>query len=299
MPSFRSPKAQAEHAVRQKTSTGLSRHDNRDDGRIHSLGTARTYQESLRTFAKWLQVELLGNLRTAGRDEALRYLDYRAEEVGQQQLDKDRQAIQVHLAEPLPRVKSEVELVKSATRYTSEQLSIIRGHQSYRHALASELVQRLGLRSHELLSIRPEAEQPRSTHRQWRSDLHAGVDGQPYTVVGKGGLCRPVVIPTDLAIRLEAVRRAEPLSEPHKIMDRGIWYRSMYAIGGGKAWSSSFSAASRRSLGWSDGGHAVRGCWARERVASLQQWGYSLRDAKEITSQELGHFRADVLDYYL
>ncbi|WP_026842261.1 hypothetical protein [Citrifermentans bremense] len=295
MPSFRNPKAQAEHAIRQKLAIGSSRHDNREDGMVHSLGTARTYAETLGTFASWLRNEQLGDLRTVGQEVAQRYLAHRSEEVGQQQLDKDRQAIQVHLGQQLPRVKSEVETLKSATRYTNEQIQMIREHQSPRHALATELVQRCGLRSHELLTLRPAIAQPRSTHREWRSDIHAGQDGPVYTVVGKGGLCREVVIPDlDLAARLEAVR----LPAAVKVRDRGIRYESYYAIGG-QAWSASFSAASRRALGWSDGGHHVRGCWARDRVAALQEMGYSIADAKEICSQNLGHFRPDVLEYYL
>jgi len=171
---------------------------------------------------------------------------------------------------------------------------MIREHQSPRHALATELVQQ-GLRAHELLTLRPAEAQPRSNHRTWRTDLHAGQNGLLYTVVGKGGLCRQVVLPVQLATRLEEVR----LAEPARVMDRGIWYRTCYAVGGGQAWSASFSAASKRILGWSDGGHQVRGGWARDRVASLQQMGYRLGDAREVTSQNLGHFRPDVLEYYL
>ncbi|MBJ6724397.1 site-specific integrase [Geomonas sp. Red875] len=295
MPSFRSPKAQADHAIRQKLAIGSSRHDNRDDGMVHSLGTARTYAETLGTFSSWLKEERLGDLRSVGREEALRYLAHRSEEVGQQQLDKDRQAIQIHLGQQLPRGMSEIETIKSATRYTKEQLQMVREHQSPPHAMATEIIQRCGLRSHELLTLRQDSEQPRSTHREWRSDLHAGQDGPVYTVVGKGGLCREVVIPADIAARLEAVR----LPEPVIIVDRGIWYKSCYAVGGGQAWSASFSAASRRVLGWSDGGHQVRGCWARDRVAALQEMGYSIADAKAVCSQNLGHFRSDVLEYYL
>jgi hypothetical protein len=40
MPRFRSAKSQAEHAVSCKIALGQGRHDNSEDGLIHSLGTA-------------------------------------------------------------------------------------------------------------------------------------------------------------------------------------------------------------------------------------------------------------------
>lgn len=46
MPSFRSAKAQSDHAVSQKVALGTGRHDHRDDGKIHSVGTARGYGEA-------------------------------------------------------------------------------------------------------------------------------------------------------------------------------------------------------------------------------------------------------------
>ena len=47
MPRFRAPQAQAEHAVARKLALGTGRHDHRNDGRIHSLGTARGYGQAL------------------------------------------------------------------------------------------------------------------------------------------------------------------------------------------------------------------------------------------------------------
>ena len=47
MPSFRSAQAQARHAISKKVSLGHGRHDNQNDGRIHSVGTARGYEQAL------------------------------------------------------------------------------------------------------------------------------------------------------------------------------------------------------------------------------------------------------------
>lgn len=295
MPSFRNPKAQAQHAVSQRLALSESRHDNRQDGRIHSVGTARAYTEALSTFTSWLQDEKLGHLQGASREVIIQYLELRTTEVSQAQLNKDRHALQSCLGERLPVLRSEVELVRGSRVYTQEQIAIVMQHQSPKNMLASMLVAATGIRTHELCCLRLETEKSRSSHRVWRDDLHAGLSGVTYVVTGKGGLVRSVMIPADLAERLELTR----LAESRTVIDRSVRYEALYAVGFGQAFSQSYSAASRRALGWSAGCHAVRATWACNRVAELQSLGYSLGDAKLICSQNLGHFRADVLEYYL
>ena len=45
-----------------KLPLGLGRHDNQDDGRIHSVGTARGYEQALKGFAEYIQNHHLGDL---------------------------------------------------------------------------------------------------------------------------------------------------------------------------------------------------------------------------------------------
>lgn len=295
MAKFRSPKSKAEHAVKRMSAIGESRHDKRDDGRIHSLGTARSFEQALKSYGEWLQSEKLGDIFDADKLTAIRYLEIRAGEVRQPTLDQDRQALQSLLGEKLDRIRSELETNLTTRAYTNEQLSFIRAAQTGRNAISTELAQHAGLRAHELHTIRPACDQPASTHRQWRDDRFAGREGARYTVIGKGGLIREVLIPHELAAKLEERK----LAEPQTITDRGIHYEKRYDIGGGQAWSGSFSRASVRSLGWSQGGHGCRHTYAQERIDELQERGVSFSDAKEIVSQELGHFRADVVDAYL
>jgi integrase len=294
--SFRSPKTQAAHAVGQRLAIGEARHGNRDDGRIHSIGTARAYTEALSTYTRWLQDERLGDLRGSGRDEAKRYLEMRSTEVSQAQLDKDRQSIQSHLGERLPVLRSEVEVIRGSRLYTPEQLAMIREHQTPRNAYATAIVEATGIRAHELLTLLRQAEQPRSGHRTWRNDLHAATDGCLYTVVGKGGLIREVVIPAVLAERLEAGRQATP----QVVIDRGVRYSTPYSkvIGGGAAWSQSVTSASMRVLGRTSGGHSIRATWVNNRIEQLQAAGYGIDDAKQITTQNCGHFSVATLAYY-
>ena len=64
-------------------------------------------------------------------------------------------------------------------------------------------------------------------------------------------------------------------------------------------WSKAFGAASARALGWSHGAHGLRHSYAQERMAELQASGFDYAAAREIVSQELGHFRGDVVEVHL
>ena len=83
MPSFRSPEKQAAKAVTRVLSL-TPRHDTPKDGKIHSIGTARAYQQALTQVAHWLREqgvrEGLDSLKPA---QAQAYLQERAETVGQ------------------------------------------------------------------------------------------------------------------------------------------------------------------------------------------------------------------------
>ncbi len=295
MPSFRSNRDQARHAVKQLSEIGSSRHDNRADGRVRSIRTARNYEQALSGLTAWLQINRLGGLRDIDRDTALQYLEERSELVRQPTLDQDRQAIQALLGGQLTRVRSELETALSGRAYSVEQLSAITAAQTKHHALATELAAACGLRAHELLTIRRADEQAASLHRTWRPDIHAGRAGRQYVVTGKGGLKRVIVIPNELADRLEARR----LEQGRIVVDRGIKYESRYEIGGGQAWSSSFSSASQRVLGWSTGAHGCRHSYAQARIAELQGAGYRYQEALLVVSQEMGHFRASITEVYL
>jgi integrase len=132
-----------------------------------------------------------------------------------------------------------------------------------------------GLRAHELYNLRPADERPPSAHRDWSAARFSGREGILYTVEGKGGLVREVLIPRELAERLEARR----LETPQRITDRDIHYTPHYDLGAGKAWSQSFTAASERALGWSTGAHGLRHSYAQERMNELQGRGMPYREA--------------------
>lgn len=281
--------------------------------KLDSVGTIATYQAALKTAAEYM-VERGEHLRDITPERANEYLADRAAEVGQSQLDKDRQALQAvmhHINgnleknQTLERIQSERETIQSSRAYTPEQIQAIADRQTDRNALATEIAHAAGLRAHELATLARVEERPADVREFPKDDIRTeaqahkfeGRDGgERYTVTGKGGLTREVVIPKDLAERLEDRR----LEEPKTIEDRGIYYETRYDIGSGNAWSKSFSHASNKELEFSHGAHGARHSYAQERMTELRELiGHDRETALAIISQELGHFRPDITETYL
>ena len=305
MAIFRKPANQAARAVRSVLALKTARHGNRDDGKIHSVGTARSYQQVLTRVTAWMQANRnYKGLEQLTPEEAKAYLEERAACVRQKTLDQDRQALQIlPLVGKLARVKSSAELRPSplatdGRAYTPEQVDVIARAQTPRNALATRIAYASGVRAHELLTLLPAAERPASEHRKqdWTPDRFDGRgEVRLYTVEGKGGLVREVALPPHLADELEARR----LEHPARVTDRGVHCTQFYDLGGGNAWSKSFGTASQNELGWSTGAHGLRHSYAQDRLDELQGSGHGHDDALETVSQELGHFRPDITRVYL
>ena len=297
MPSFRSAREQAYYAIRRRVALGQSRHESKEDGKVHSVRTAQAYTQALGGFARFIKENRLGDLKTATVQHALTYLLERQESgLSQKSLDLDRQALQCHFQQSLERLHAVSKTVLSTRSYTQDQIREIAAHQAEQNSLATRIAAAAGLRAHELQTLRPVAEKQPSTHRIWREDRFIGREGQRYTVEGKGGLVREVLIPHDLAELLEACRIA---GGPIAMTDRGINYLKFYTIGSGKNWSMSFSRVSQTRLGWSNGAHGVRHGYAQQRMNELQKIGYTYKDALSVVAQELGHFAPSTTEAYL
>ena len=276
-------------------------------GRIRSVGTARSYQERLTQIAARLDVALAA----LTPERAVAYLKARAAEVGQKTLDMERQAVQTMMVDVTGRMPpgARLPVVKSAEphrprprAYSPAQVRAVAARQDPRNALATEIAHASGIRAHELLTLGRSGEQ-RPDDRRDQSQLtgtaaegmkFAGRDGVVYTVVGKGGLVREVMLPHRLAQRLEERRLAAPAS----VVDRGVRYLRRYDIGGGKAFTTSFSRASMEALGKSRGAHGLRHAYAQARMRELLHHAEH-RLALAIVSEELGHLRPDVTRTYL
>ena len=280
------------------------------DNPIKSIGTARGYTNCLKKVARYVNQQFNISLRELTPEQAKQYLDVRSEEVGQKTLDQERQAIQAMMLnvtkaldisdkkDRLSFIKSAKDEIEKSRAYTNQQVSMIASAQSEKHALVTQISYAAGLRAHELYTLKP-LEHREVEYRQEREEtkntLFNARNGMRYTVVGKGGLEREVLIPVHLVEKLESRRFAEP----QKVKDRGIFYRSHYNIGGGNNWSSSFSAASKRTLFRSSGAHGVRHSYAQERMRELQRVGLSRSLAYKTVSHELGHLREAITAVYL
>ena len=303
--SYRSPADQARHIVGRGLALGTARHGNRGDGKIHSIGTANACRTGLTVFCSWLQKNRLGDLKSSNVATCCDYLFERSHKVGQKTLDRDRQAIQFLLHQStgsdvvLPRIRSRTtgrdSLAKRSRAYTAEQLQLVAGNLSPRCALAARICYSSGLRAHELHTLSLRQLRAPSRHRTWSADRFAGRDGVIYTVVGKGGLVREVILDRDLSADLERRR----LHQPTVVYDRGIRYSLQYDLVAGKSFSNAFSSASKDVLGWTNGAHGLRHGYAQQRMNELALEGFALQERLEIVSQELGHFRPDIVLSYL
>ena len=271
---------------------------------IRSVGTVRNYEQALTRVCEWVKSSrACDGLRGLTPQLAVEYLETRGEAVGQKTLDMERQAIQAmmhHVTgvllpdETLPVIRSQHPQILTGRAYTPTQVELIASAQTPRNALATRIAYAAGLRAHELHTLAKPEERPASI-RPARDSKWTGREGVLYTVQGKGGLIREVLIPSRLAAELENYRHPDALT----VTDRGIHYLSRYNIGAGKAWTNSFSAAATRVLNWSSGAHGLRHSYAQERIRELQQLGLSREDALTTVSQEMGHFRPEITETYL
>lgn len=299
MGRFRSAKSQAVAAVKKHFAIGKPKQI-KNDGKVHSLGSANTYVSALIGVAKFIQENRLTpngkGLGDISASIAISYLEMRSQKVGQKALNKDREAMQLLLSQKLPVIKSELEAAKNSRAYPDVQVNLIIGAMSAKHSLSARIAFDAGLRAHELLTLRRRDERAATNNRDWRDDRFRGREGVSiYTVHGKGGLVREIALSSDLAKMLEERR----LVAPRIIADRRIFYEQHYDIGGGKQWSDSFTKASQRVLGWTNGGHGLRHSFAQDRMRTLIKIGYCYEEALAVVSQEMGHFRPDITTVYL
>jgi hypothetical protein len=74
--------------VKQKLNINSARHTQRNDQKIHSLGTARNYEQALARLTNWIQENKLGSLKNLDAKKANDYLELRGQCVGQKTLDQ-------------------------------------------------------------------------------------------------------------------------------------------------------------------------------------------------------------------
>ena len=294
---------QAAKAIKPLLAINESRHTNKHDSKVHSVGTARQYESTYKGVAKWLSENHNERLRYITPEQATAYLNERSCDIKQKQLNNERRALELHLRHvqkapelTLARLRSEVPDIEHSRAYTQDQIELVQSEQSDNMALSTALASTAGLRAEELLTLQRIDERAPSGHRAWSDDRYQGRENwHRYTVQGKGGLVREVRFPEALAKRLEARR----LDNPERVTDRGVNHKKVYDVVGGKSFSNMFSRDSIQHLGWSEGAHGLRHSYAQQRMDELQNSGQHYRAALGTVSQELGHFRPDITEVYL
>ena len=286
----------AREIVLRRLRSGMPRKIAKDKGYIASLGTARDYCSAISCYFHWLDDNDIPADEQDHKKHIVTYIEECSEIYSQSTLNQHRQALlnvfQIH---NIPKIKALTQNVYFSRSYTWNEVKQIIQHQDSKNALSTLIAYSAGLRSHELVTLRLESELARSDRRAWRKDLFSGTgDSVIYVVIGKGGLRRFVALPSYLSKSLEKSR-----CEPVVVIDREIKYLKIYNIGFGQAFSQSFTRASKKSLGFSNGGHGLRHSFIKRRITKLLEIGYKFSEAMLVVSQEVGHFRPLITLCYL
>jgi hypothetical protein len=287
----------AARLVRQRSVHGVKKSELGDADKhiIRSLGTARDYLDCI---ANFLAFRAEGNVPADGpflRSEMDDFLRLSSLEWRQKTLDQHRSALNKAFGVELPRYRAAVPTYSEGRAYTGVEVKLILPHQTPRNALGTRLLFAAGLRAFEPLRLYDQTAIDRSPERPWRGDLFIGMDDFVIcSCIGKGGLCRYVAIPTEIYDELNKRR----YSTPRAVRDRKTSYLAHFDVGSGQALSQSFGDASTAALGFSLGVHGLRHAYIQLRLTQLRSMGLSVRDALEICSQEVGHFRPDITLMY-
>ncbi|HVB47935.1 MAG TPA: hypothetical protein VNF69_06045 [Burkholderiales bacterium] len=291
-----SPGEAARRLIARITEHGTPRCEARGRDLITSVGSERLARQSLKGYLLWRISQQIPQSEQDYQRHLVRYLTQRAKVVCQKVLNCDRRSLGMVFHVRLPRIAAERATVLTSRSYRLEEVQKIALRQDERHQVSTWLCFDSGVRAHELATLVRRTELAPSAHRVWRPDRFlCFAEHELYVVVGKGGLVREVAVLRQLAQWLERHRRPCAV----RVRDREVNYQSNYDIGFGQAASQSFSTASQKALGWSNGMHGLRHSYAKSRFAMLCNAGLKRSKALEIVSQEMGHFRKEVMFSYL
>lgn len=287
------------HLLRATRVHGVSKQSlkARNTDAITSIGTERNYRSHVQKYLDWrrsLRLSMDGPHLSEHMQEFMEELS----EIGRDQryLNSVKQALQKTFGLKLQTVKSDVPIILKSRAYEADVVTEIVKLQTDANAFGTRLCLEAGLRAHELFTLERSFDLAPTSHREWDPRRFSFMQQVViYTVRGKGGLIRNVALPKDLAAKLELRRLPNAVIRK----SRGINYMSQYDVGGGASFSQSFSEASRKALGYSHGAHGLRHSYAQRRMKELKLGGMDSPTAMLILSQELGHFRPDIVLAYL
>ena len=307
------PERQADQIIRRWDRVGHPRigalpGDTRDR-HLYSIRTREEYRAILVRQATWARKTHGRTLDRLTPDQTREYLEGRAKEVGDKRLSQERCALALldHLRPYEQEWKREIQSAKKGPGRLATVSRSLKGneaarvmeYQTDRNVFATEVALAGSLRASELMTLRPIAERPPSPRQEWDERRFNYLrDPVAYTVQGKGGLVREVRFERELADRIEA-RRWED-GKLHRVKDRGVPCLTRYnLVTSSNAWEQSFRRACKQALGHSLGAHSTRHTFVAERMDALKAEGFGDYEARLLVSQQLGHFRPEILDDYL
>lgn len=298
-------KTKARVVMAKHTKHGSTKDNAKKLKKIASLGSERSYRQCFKNYLDFCDVNNIHDDHRGNIKYLTQYLIKRSVLHKQKTLNQIRQALQLIYQQNISHITSYTPTILGKRSYTEDEVSLIISHQNDLNAFTTRLAWHTGIRAHEAATILPLAEQGASKNRDWDSRLFTGMgEYRLYTICGKGGLIRCCALPLELSTELESRR-----VPPKRVVDREIYYESNYNIGYGQSWSQSFSNASRKALGFSNGAHGLRFSYCLRRLKELlaafkfnkDKFGCSstIQDSLKVLSQEVGHFRIDILFCYL
>lgn len=295
MKSSDASRKKATSLTQRKYAPGLPRKEAAAKKLINSVGSRRNSVESLAIYLEWRNLNGLPVGVEDNLSQICNFLSEVSEGYSQTYLNQLRNFLSIAYSMQIPVFKSQVPTILNSRSYTFSDAEKIVVHQSERNALSSLISITAGVRAHEFATIlRPD--EAEVDDRSWHSELFVGLkDFDKYIVTGKGGLSRYVPIPKCFSESL-ASKRLDPA---RRLRDRTVFYDAHYDIGFGQAFSQSVTSASNAALGYSNGAHGFRHSYAKWRIDTLRKLGFSFAEALLIVSQEMGHFRPDILFAYL
>jgi len=310
MSSLSATKADKKQA--EKAARGTPSHGNKNDGLIHSSGSLRIAKQAFKLCSAFcreygFKQEKFNNIT---KDTVEKYLQHRATEIQQKQLNVERGFLNKHLGRihnkevQIPFIKStKPEPVIKNKSYSHDHIKrlIHQAKVDGNRDLAASIVltYKTGMRAEELFTIQPPGIGQASPHRKedWKPEIYTGRESWVSCFIdkGKGGLDREVRYTDEITPYLESRLR----NEPEKVFDknRETSYTSHYKLLAGQKFSAAFTKLSQKVFGWSIGAHALRHSFAQARLIELKNH-FPHEFARQVLAQELGHFDTSNLRYY-
>ncbi len=287
----RSMRSQARAVLKRFLATNPQ---NKSKSNSISIRTHGEYAGALARIGRHLKVSRLKQITP---EMANKYLAERREDLASQAtLDLERGALSKLIGQKLKVVKAiNVEALNSRS-YNDTQINLLLKNADKRHQVAIRLAAESGLRAVEIGRMELAKNRKATSARKWDPNRFVGMDGVKYTVKGKGGLVREVMVSHSLHKELQELK----VTEKVVVTDRSVKYEPKFDVPFGQRISNIFSELSKMVIGFSHGFHGLRHSYAQKRLDDIKTALHCSDEyARKVLSQELGHFRPDITKTYL